>query len=46
MTNIIPREGDMAKTVSDKNTKTEIIEAYNEVLAQLKDQKALNRQAA
>ncbi len=35
----------MAKTISDKNTKTEIIEAYNEVLAQLKEQKMLNQQA-
>lgn len=36
----------MAKTISEKNTKTEIIEAYNEVLVQLKEQKALNQQAA
>jgi len=35
----------MTKTISEKNTKTEIIEAYNEVLAKLKEQKTLNQQA-
>ena len=35
----------MTKTISEKNTKTEIIEAYNEVLAKLKEQKAVNQQA-
>jgi len=34
----------MTKTISEKNTKTEIIEAYNEVLAKLKEQKAVNQQ--
>jgi len=34
----------MTKTISEKNTKTEIIEAYNEVLAKLKERKAVNQQ--
>jgi hypothetical protein len=35
----------MAKTVSDKSTKTEILEAYNEMLARSKEQKASDQKA-
>jgi len=33
----------MSKTISEKNTKTEIIEAYNEALAKLKEKKTLEQ---
>jgi len=32
----------MTKTISDKNTKTEILEAYNDMLEKMKEQKAMN----
>ncbi|MCX8110516.1 MAG: hypothetical protein N3D15_04640 [Syntrophorhabdaceae bacterium] len=32
----------MAKVVSDKSTKTEILEAYNELIAKMKEQKAMD----
>jgi hypothetical protein len=32
----------MAKTMSDKNTKTEILEAYNDMLEKMKEQKAVD----
>jgi hypothetical protein len=37
------RRGMMSKTISEKNTKTEIIEAYNEALAKLKEKKTLEQ---
>ena len=36
----------MARTVSDKSTKTEILEAYNEILVKSKEQKAADQKAA
>ena len=35
----------MAKGVSEKNTKTEILEAYNTLLLQTKEQKAADQKA-
>lgn len=35
----------MSKAVSDKSTKTEILDAYNELLAKLKEQKSLDAKA-
>jgi len=36
---------DMVKAVSDKSTKTEILEAYNELLTKMKEQKAMDPKA-
>lgn len=35
----------MTKTISDKNTKTEILEAYNDMLEKIKEQKAMDAKA-
>jgi hypothetical protein len=35
----------MTKTISDKNTKTEILEAYNDMLEKMKEQKAMDAKA-
>ena len=35
----------MPKTISDKNTKTEILEAYNEILQKMKEQKSMDVKA-
>lgn len=35
----------MVKAVSDKSTKTEILEAYNELVTKMKEQKAMDAKA-
>ena len=35
----------MPKTISDKSTKTEILEAYNEMLQKMKEQKSVDVKA-
>jgi len=35
----------MTKTISDKNTKTEILEAYNDMIEKMKEQKAMDAKA-